>query len=81
MMSIKIATEVTIRPAALPELPLVAALERQVFSSEVYPEFFFRQAHDLWPDYLLLAWQGEHLLGYLLAAPGQNGAQSVGIMS
>ncbi|MBU1436395.1 MAG: GNAT family N-acetyltransferase [Gammaproteobacteria bacterium] len=80
-MSINKSNPVVIRPASLQELSLVAELERQVFTSAVYPEFFFRQAHDLWPDYLILAWKGEQLLGYLLAAPGQQGSKSIGIMS
>lgn len=52
-----------------------------MFETAVYPDFFFRQAHDLWPDFLLLAWQGSKLLGYLLAAPGQQGVASLGILS
>jgi len=72
---------IEIRPATLGDLAAVARLEQQVFTSAVYPDFFFRQAHDLWPDLLLLAWQGEQLLGYLLAAPGQQGPVSLGILS
>jgi ribosomal-protein-alanine N-acetyltransferase len=72
---------IEIRPAKLAELAAVAALEEQVFATAVYPDFFFRQAYDLWPDFLLLAWQGEQLLGYLLAAPGQQGVTSLGILS
>ena len=73
--------EITISAATLVDLPLVVALEQQVFETAVYPDFFFRQAHDLWPDFLLLAWQGRELLGYLLAAPGQQGLTSLGILS
>ncbi len=75
------ASPVEIRPAQLHELTAVAALEQQVFETAVYPEFFFRQAYDLWPDFLLLAWQGNCLVGYLLAAPGQQGVASLGILS
>ena len=75
------ANSVTIRAATLADLQRVAALEQQVFETAVYPDFFFRQAHDLWPDFLLLAWQGTELLGYLLAAPGQQGLTSLGILS
>jgi len=75
------AIHINIRPATLADLPLVAALELQVFESAVYPDFFFRQAHDLWPDFLLTAWQDEQLMGYLLAAPGQQGLTELGILS
>jgi ribosomal protein S18 acetylase RimI-like enzyme len=77
----EIASTIDIRPAKLHELNAVAALEQQVFETAVYPEFFFRQAYDLWPDFLLLAWQGDRLAGYLLAAPGQYGVSSLGILS
>ena len=74
-------TSIVIRPARLEDLAALAVLEQQVFETAVYPDFFFRQAHDLWPDFLLLAWQEQQLLGYLLAAPGQQGLASVGILS
>lgn len=74
-------TSIAIRPARLEDLATLAALEQQVFETAVYPDFFFRQAHDLWPDFLLLAWQDQQLLGYLLAAPGQQGVASLGILS
>jgi len=77
----KTANTINIRPAALADLAAVAVLEQQVFETAVYPDFFFRQAHDLWPDFLLLAWQGTKLLGYLLVAPGQQGIASLGILS
>lgn len=70
-----------IRPAKATEIPALAELELQVFQSVVYPEFFFRQARDLWPDYLLVALLDGHLVGYLLAAPGQQGLQQLGILS
>lgn len=77
----KSAAPIEIRPATLADLHAVTVLEQQVFETAVYPDFFFRQAHDLWPDLLLLAWQEQQLLGYLLAAPGQQGLQSLGILS
>ena len=72
---------IDIRRASAADISALAALEQQVFATVVYPEFFFRQAHDLWPDFLLLAWQGDSLLGYLLAAPGQQGLTRISILS
>ncbi len=57
-------------PATPADLPALAALERTVFAHEVYPEFFFRQAHDLWPQGLLVARDDAGaVLGYVLGAP------------
>jgi ribosomal-protein-alanine N-acetyltransferase len=81
MNSLKNMSSIEIRPAMLCDLAAVFALEQQVFETAVYPDFFFRQAYDSWPDFFILAWQGNHLLGYLLAAPGQEGLRRVGILS
>ncbi|WP_306520282.1 GNAT family N-acetyltransferase [Rheinheimera sp.] len=70
-----------LRPALLADLPALAALESQLFADVVYPAFFFRQAYDLWPDLLQLAVQDDKLLGYILAAPAQQGPQEIGILS
>jgi ribosomal-protein-alanine N-acetyltransferase len=70
-----------IKPARVEEMAILAKLEQQIFQTVVYPEFFFRQAHDLWPDFLLLAWFNGELAGYLLAAPSQHGVESIGILS
>lgn len=70
-----------IAPAQSEDLPQLALLEQRVFETVVYPEFFFRQAHDLWPDFLLLAWNHGQLAGYILAAPAQQGPHSIGILS
>lgn len=52
------------------DLPALAALEREVFGHETYPGFFFRQALDLWPQWLLVGRDpGGALLGYALGAP------------
>jgi len=75
------ATKLQIRPAIATEIPALAELERQVFQTVVYPEFFFRQARDLWPDFLLVATLDGQLVGYLLAAPGQQGPEQLGILS
>lgn len=72
---------IEIRLATLADLSAIALLEQQVFETAVYPDFFFRQAFDLWPDFLLLAWQGSQLVGYILAAPEQQGLSRLGILS
>ncbi len=74
-------SNVVIQQAQTADLPALATLEQQVFEDVVYPAFFFRQALDLWPDFLLLAWQDQSLLGYILAAPGQQGPERIGILS
>ncbi|HCU65451.1 MAG TPA: N-acetyltransferase [Rheinheimera sp.] len=70
-----------IRPATVADLTKLAALEAELFADVVYPAFFFRQAHDLWPDLLRLACRGDELLGYILAAPAQQGPGEMGILS
>lgn len=62
-----------IAPATLDELVELAALEREVFRRDNYPTFFFRQAHDLWPTWLLVAKSdSDKLLGYVLGAPAHT---------
>jgi ribosomal-protein-alanine N-acetyltransferase len=80
-MTGSVTASVQIRPARVADIAMLAQLEQQIFETVVYPEFFFRQAHDLWPDFLLLAWLDGHLVGYLLAAPGQQGVETIGILS
>lgn len=74
-------SNVVIKKAQTADMAELAALEQQVFEEVVYPAFFFRQAVDLWPDLLLLAWQDDVLQGYILAAPGQYGPERLGILS
>jgi [ribosomal protein S18]-alanine N-acetyltransferase len=63
----------TIRQANAGDVPGIWAVERAVFGSILYPEFFFRQALDLWPDMLLLAELPEAgVAGYALTAPSQQ---------
>lgn len=60
-------------PATGADLAALAALEREVFAHEVYPSFFFRQAHDLWPGWLWIArHEAGPLAGYVLAAPARK---------
>lgn len=63
-----------IRPAAPQDVPAVFAIERAVFGDPPYPDFFFRQAVDMWPEQLLLAEADCGVVGYLLSCPaGQAG--------
>lgn len=61
-----------IRPAVLEDIPLIFDIERAVFRTSVYPEFFFRQAFDLWGRFLFVAESGDGLAGYALAAPADD---------
>ncbi|MDI1433939.1 GNAT family N-acetyltransferase [Polyangium sorediatum] len=56
-----------IRPPRISDLHAVFAVERDVFGTHVYPDFFFRQAFDLWGDTFFVA-DGEDgsLDGYVL---------------
>ena len=62
-----------LRQARRADLDAVFAIEQAVFGSHVYPDFFFRQALDLWPDWFWLA-EDEHgaPIGYALGAPSQE---------
>lgn len=62
-----------LRSCTKADLAELHQLEVAVFGSHVYPDFFFRQALDLWPDSLLLAADDNGaLLGYALGAPGDE---------
>ncbi|WP_299810843.1 GNAT family N-acetyltransferase [uncultured Shewanella sp.] len=51
------------------DLNAIDALERQCFPGHCYPDFFFRQALDCWPNGLLVAKdEDNNTLGYLLAS-------------
>ena len=66
-----------ISPATPADLPALAALERAVFAHEVYPGFFFRQAHDLWPRWLLVARdEAGAVTGYVLGAPAAEAGRA-----
>lgn len=68
-------------PAQLQDIAALAALEKSAFGEPCYPQFFFRQAFDLWPQYLWCLKENNQLAGYLLAAPMLNQAGVVNIMS
>lgn len=44
-----------IRPPRISDLAAVFAVERDVFGTHVYPDFFFRQALDLWGETFFVA--------------------------
>lgn len=58
-----------IRPVLKSELAAVFQLEQTIFGEHSYPDFFFRQGLDCWPEHFLVAVDGRgELLGYLLCA-------------
>ncbi|MEP0546891.1 MAG: N-acetyltransferase [Rhodothermales bacterium] len=60
----------TYREATANDLPVLAALDRDVFGHEAYPPFFFRQALDLWgPTFLVAETEARPVAGYALSAP------------
>lgn len=60
-----------IRTATKGDLAAIYALERAAFGDHCYPDFFFRQALDLWPACLLVAEDDDGALaGYGLAGAG-----------
>ncbi|UTH75209.1 GNAT family N-acetyltransferase [Chromobacterium sp. IIBBL 290-4] len=64
-----------LRQATHADLAAVFAIEQAVFGEHVYPDFFFRQALDLWPSWFWLAVdQADQPAGYLLGAPSQDPA-------
>ena len=64
-----------LRVATPADMHAIWQIEHQVFGDAVYPDFFFRQAMDLWPDLLLVAERDGQLLGYGLGGAGQERAQ------
>ncbi|AXK38973.1 GNAT family N-acetyltransferase [Crenobacter cavernae] len=62
-----------IRHPLLADLPAVFAVEQAVFGSHVYPDFFFRQAFDLWRGLFLVADGGDgELDGYIVGATSEE---------
>lgn len=60
----------TIRPPRVSDLSAVLDVERDVFGAHAYPDFFFRQALDLWGDtFFVAASAGGSLDGYVIGAP------------
>ncbi|ABV38946.1 GCN5-related N-acetyltransferase [Shewanella sediminis HAW-EB3] len=61
---------IQIRLADKSDLQGVNVLEQACFPGHSYPDFFFRQALDCWPEGFLLACDDGTPLGYLLASAG-----------
>ncbi|MCC8255196.1 GNAT family N-acetyltransferase [Vibrio campbellii] len=57
-----------ITPAGKKDLASVHALEHVLFGHHAYPQFFFRQAFDCWPQGLLIAKEEDQITGYVLMA-------------
>jgi ribosomal protein S18 acetylase RimI-like enzyme len=68
---------VVICAARLADLDAVWAIEREVFGTDIYPRFFFRQAYDVWGELLRVAEadSGE-LAGYALGAVGVEAGEA-----
>ncbi|ABX47355.1 GCN5-related N-acetyltransferase [Shewanella baltica OS625] len=59
----------SIRPVLKSDLFAVYQLEQAIFGEHSYPDFFFRQGFDCWPEQFLVAVDEDNLLqGYLLSA-------------
>lgn len=63
----------SIRPVLKSELFAVYQLELAIFGEHSYPDFFFRQGFDCWPEQFLVAVDEDNLLqGYLLSAQSSD---------
>lgn len=59
----------SIRPVLKSELLVVYQLEQAIFGEHSYPDFFFRQGFDCWPEQFLVAVDKDNSVqGYLLCA-------------
>lgn len=65
---------VTITGVAKNDIATVFEVERAVFGAHSYPEFFFRQAFDCWPEKLLVAKCEARVLGYTLWVAADDGS-------
>ncbi|OYD26294.1 GNAT family N-acetyltransferase [Oceanimonas baumannii] len=65
-----------IRAASKADLAGVYQLECDTFGSHGYPDFFLRQAWDLWPGSMLMAEDDTGLRGYVLAGRGEVADES-----
>lgn len=63
----------SIRPVLKSDLFAVYQLEQAIFGEHSYPDFFFRQGFDCWPEQFLVAVDEDNLLqGYLLSAQSSD---------
>lgn len=58
------------------DIEALAQLEKQEYGDEGYPSDFFYQVASQWPGYLVLAREGQSILGYALFSPGVKAQQS-----
>lgn len=73
--------EFSCRRANKADVAALAELELATFGEPAYPVFLFRQAIDLWPDYL---WVVEHqgaLAAYAMLAPHADNLDELSLMS
>ncbi|NDJ79158.1 MAG: GNAT family N-acetyltransferase [Chloroflexi bacterium] len=60
--------EITIRLFTPDDLPYLTALERNVYGSGAYSEYFFRQLYDLFPQLIWVAERDGALAGHICGA-------------
>jgi ribosomal-protein-alanine N-acetyltransferase len=67
----------TVRRCEKADLLSVLAVEKSIYGEDCYNQYFFRQAHDLYPDLLLIAVNDEDVVvGYILGATVTDCAKS-----
>lgn len=64
-----------VRYAQAQDIAQIEALELATYAQEGYPAAFFYQALAQWPTGFIVYCEGDNILGYLLAAPGQASEQ------
>ncbi|MGR5057702.1 GNAT family N-acetyltransferase [Vibrio rotiferianus] len=50
------------------DIDAIFKLEQKLFGHHAYPQFFFRQSFDCWPQGLLIAKEEDQITGYVLMA-------------
>jgi ribosomal-protein-alanine N-acetyltransferase len=68
--------EVRIRPVKVEDLAELISVDQEAFGSLAYPTFVLSQFLDVHRDCLLVAEQGEGLIGYSLATPTLDRSES-----
>lgn len=61
-----------LRLAQLSDIPAIASLEATYYAGNGYPADFLYQALAQWPEGLIVAQQGDQIVGYALVAPAQQ---------
>lgn len=68
--------DVVIRVAEPKDVSALYQVETSVFGESVYPDFFFRQAIELWPRLVVVAEDSQQgVVGYILAATAERNDQ------